>query len=164
MITRSLLVALLLPLAAPQAQSSATSQECAPVVADTARFGSAPVFAPCEVQTPAKLKRAIKPMVEFPNRVSCLIAELEFVVDETGAPIRATAVVLNATTAAYGEAVLTRVGQWRYAPAMRDGRPVRTLVVGRLAMQDESRVAFVVGRPGEPAPSRAPAATRTACQ
>ncbi|MCE9602974.1 MAG: energy transducer TonB [Gemmatimonadetes bacterium] len=156
--TLLLLAALSAPTLSLPAQSSGAATSCSPLAPDTARFGGAPVYAACEIQTPAKLKRNSKPRVEFPNGVRCLIAELEFVVDETGAPVPATAIVLMATTPAFGDAVRQRLGQWRYAPATRDGVPVRQLVVGRLAMQDESRVPFVVGRPGEPAPSRAPAA------
>ena len=155
MTSRSLLVVLLLPLASATGQSAAASGDCAPVAIDTARFGSAPVYAACQVQSAAKLKRTSEPSIKFPDGVRCQVAELEFVVDETGTPVLATAVILNSTTLAYAAAVLQRLGEWRYAPAERDGAPVRQLVVDRLAMKD-GRVPFVVRRPGEPPPRPAP--------
>ena len=152
MTSRSLLVALLLPLASAPAQSAVASANCAPIAIDSVRFGSAPVYAACQVQLPAKLKRTSKPSVVFPNGVRCLVAELEFVVDETGTPVPATAVVLSATNATYGASVLQRLSQWRYAPAERAGVPVRQLVVDRLAIRDE-RVPFAAR---ETATSREP--------
>ena len=165
MTSRSLLVALLLPLASAPAQSTVAPGDCAPIAIDTARFGSAPVYAACQVQSPAKLKRASEPSVKFPDGVQCLVAELEFVVDEMGAPVRTTAVILNATTLPYAAAVLDRLSEWRYAPAERNGAPVRQLVVGRLAMKDGGRrVPFVARRPGEPAPSLPPEPPAPPCK
>lgn len=159
MTSRFLLAALLVPLvplASAHAQSAVAAGDCAPVAIDSARFGTAPVYAACEVQSPAKLKRKSEPKVEFSEGLRCLIAELEFVVDETGTPVTATALVLNATTSSYGLAVLQQLSQWRYAPAERAGVPVRQLVIGRLVMKDARRVPIVVRMPGEPTPNPAP--------
>ena len=165
MTSRSLLVALFLPITSAPAQSAVASGDCAPLAIDTARFGGAPVYAACQVHSPAKLKRTSEPSVKFPDGVRCLVAELEFVVDETGAPVLATAVILNATTLPYAAAVLQRLSEWRYAPAERDGAPVRQLVVGRLAMKDGGRrVPFVVRAPGEPAPSLPPLPPEPPCK
>jgi hypothetical protein len=150
-----LLIALAFPLEVLRTQESLPTQGCAPVVADSARFGSAPVFAECEVERPATLRRSPKPRAPFPSGVRCLIAELEFVVDERGAPIASTAALLNATTPDFGAAALRSLGRWDYVPAQQKGVPVRQLVVGRIAFKD-ARLPFVILEPGERPPPRTP--------
>ena len=156
---RALLLLLLgLPLASAQAQEASNPPACEPVEVDTVRFGTEPVFALCEVDRAATLRRAPRPVgATFPDGVRCMIAEFEFVVNAGGTPVIATARLLSATTPEFGAAVSRTIERWQYAPAQRQGGPVRQVVVGRFALQDQRRP-FVVQQPGEPPPRPAPEA------
>lgn len=159
MAVRALLFVLALPLVSMRAQEGAPSAGCEPIASDSARFGSEPVFAACEVDRAARLQRAARVSgPHFPAGVRCLVAEFEFVVDTRGTPVLSTARLLSASTPEFGATVRNSLPRWRYAPAQRDGQPVRQLVVGRLALKDE-RVPFTVVRPGERPPPSAPAST-----
>ncbi len=156
MTPRSVLLALLLPLGAITAQAEPTSDVCAPIATDSARFGTAPVFAPCAVDVPARLRRTARPVgAVFPDGIRCLIAELEFVVDQAGTPVLQSARVLSTSTPAFADAVLRSLERWRYDAAREQGVAVRQLVRGRIAHQDDRRP-FVVLQPGERPPTPAP--------
>ncbi len=150
---RLLLLLLSLPLVSLHAQDPSAPAACDPIASDSARFGTTPVFATCEVDRAARLQRS--PQVSgatFPEGVVCMIAEFEFVVDERGSPIVTSAKLLFASTPEFGAAVRNGLSRWRYAPAQRQGTPVRQLVVGRLAQQElrERRVPFTVVTSGLP--------------
>jgi hypothetical protein len=154
MTLRSVLLGLLLPWGALAAQAVPPADVCAPIAPDSARFGPTPVFAPCAVDVPARLRRTARPVgAYFPDGVRCLIAELEFLVDERGTPVVRSARVLSTSTPAFADAVLRSLERWRYDAAQRQGVPVRQLVRGRIAHEDE-RLPFVVLQPGEHPPAR----------
>jgi len=145
MTIRVLLMMLALPLASMRAHEPAPPTACEPVASDSARFGTAPVFAACEVDRAARPRG--QPQVSgavFPAGVTCLIAEFEFVVDERGTPVVESAELRFASTPEFGAAVRNVLSRWRYAPAQRQGAAVRQLVVGRFTQQEltERRVPF----------------------
>lgn len=155
MTLRVLFMLLSLPLVSLQAQAPSSPAACEPIASDSARFGTTPVFAACEVDRAARLQRS--PQVSgaiFPEGVVCMIAEFEFVVDERGSPIVTSAKLLFASTPEFGAAVRNGLSRWRYAPAQRQGTPVRQLVVGRHTQQElresERRVPFTVVTSGLP--------------
>lgn len=164
MTARLLLMVLCLPLVSVQAQEPSPSAACEPIASDSARFGSKPVFAACEVDRAARFQRSSRvSSTLFPDGVYCMIAEFEFVVDERGSPIATTARLLFASTPEFGAAVRNSLSRWRYASAQRQGTAVRQLVVGRLAQSEmrvtERRVPFTVVTvtgPGEPRPGPLP--------
>jgi hypothetical protein len=156
---------LALPVLSARAQETARPAGCAPVASDSARFGSEPTFAACEVDRAARLLRTARVSApHFPSGVDCLVAEFEFVVDARGTPVLATARLLAASTPEFGVAARSSLPRWRYAPALRGGQPVRQLVVGRLALRDDrrpfdDRVPFVDGRSSERPPPSPPGST-----
>jgi hypothetical protein len=161
MTIRVLLMVIALPLVSLRAQEPAPTTTCEPVASDSARFGTAPLYAACEVDRAARLRG--QPRVSgavFPEGVTCLIAELAFVVDERGTPVVASAELLFATTPEYGAAVRNLLSRVRYSPAQRQGAAVRQLVVGRFSQQEvtETRVPFTVVTvtPGAPMPAPPP--------
>lgn len=164
MTLRLLLLLLSLPLVALQAQEPSSPAGCDPIASDSARFGTTPVFAACEVDRAARFQRSSRvSSTLFPDGVYCMIAELEFVVDERGTPIATTAKLLFASTPEFGAAVRNSLSRWRYAPAQRQGTAVRQLVIGRLAQSEmgvtERKVPFTVVTvtgPGEPRPGPLP--------
>lgn len=119
-----------------QGQTSADSTPCVAQLADSGRFGTVPVFNACGVDRPAKLRRTPRLRLNFRTDLSCLVAEMEFAIDEQGVPIAATAVVLTASTTDYGALALASLPNWQYTPAMQGGHPVRQVVVGRIATEN----------------------------
>ena len=53
---------------------------------------------------------------------------VQFVVDATGRPLAETASIAHARDARFAEAVLAALPQWRYAPAVVNGCPIKLLV------------------------------------
>ena len=53
--------------------------------------------------------------------------ELSFIVDEKGLPTHITTV--EKTDPALAETLVSAVGQWKFSPALRDGKPVATKVL-----------------------------------
>jgi hypothetical protein len=138
-------------LVAPDAldAQSAPAPSCGALPADTARLGPKPVYPECGVDRPAEVRRKPRLSAEFPSGTRCLSAEMEFVVDERGRPITSSAVLLNATTPAFGTLALRNLARWDFKPATRGGAPVRQLVVARITSEDD-RAPFVIPEPGRP--------------
>jgi hypothetical protein len=83
---------------------------------------------------------------------SCYSADLEFVVDSTGAPEIAHARIARANNPQYGDALLATLPTWKYEPARIQGRPVRQLVI-----EHRSLVAATFAVPmGSAPPTRPP--------
>ena len=78
---------------------------------------------------PPKLIKSVRPELSPWLRLARPRGEIrvQFAVDETGTVRGAT--VVQSTNPALNEATLTAVQQWRYQPALRQGKPVRTTVV-----------------------------------
>jgi hypothetical protein len=112
------------------------------------------VYRDCAVDRRARLVRhgdlsSYRP----PSNVSCLKAELEFVVDADGRPEVVTAKVISASEPAFGEALLESLPGWRYAPAQKAGVAVRQIVRERQAI---AKVAVAVSSGGASRPTPLP--------
>lgn len=66
---------------------------------------------------------------------ACYTAEWEFVVGENGEPEAESQRLLHASDDQFAEAVHAMIGQLRYQPAVRDGNPVRQIVIRRESAQ-----------------------------
>ncbi len=89
-----------------------------------------------------------RPSVPVNN--ACSSVELEFVVSAAGNPESRTAKILRTNDAGYAAAVIGVLGSWRYAPAQRDGVPVRQIVMLKSTMQTLIVVAPAGTRPQMP--------------
>ncbi len=121
---------------------------------DSAFLAVGPVHRACEVARPASLQYGgTRPnyMFETPPATSCIVTELEFVVDTLGVPEVLTAKVLRADHPELARAIVATLATWRYRPARDGGRPVRQIVRTRRS------IAVLISRPGVPGPPpRAP--------
>lgn len=138
---------------------STHQQGCALEPGDTLYLRDGPVYRECAVEQRATaVDRSAHP--EFnrssppPGGQACYTAEVEFVVDEQGAPEVETATVLRTNNREYAQAVVTAIARWRYSPALLHGSPVRQIV----REQQKMTVAVVAVRAGDVPrpPARAP--------
>ncbi len=149
-----------------KAQSSTKSRACEPSLVDSSRYTVSPLYRNCDVDVPAKLKHQPEPPYDFPPGVGCATTELTFVVDTTGKWIPGTQAVEFADDDEYAKVLIKSLSDWRYQPAILNGKPVAQLVYVKFARQN-GRVPFSVGRlkPGDVvAPSsRTPSVKPTVC-
>ena len=107
--------------------TQAGKQKCAPVEAPFTQYG--PVFPKCAVDREARIVN--RPAFGDGFRPSpyqtCYRAIIDVVIDEDGDPLMESAQVVRATNTDFANAVLKALGQARYSPAMKDGKPVRQL-------------------------------------
>ena len=68
-------------------------------------------------------------------RDACYIAQIEFVVDETGTPDVENAKVLHTNNPEYASAALQALSRWRYRPALRNGVAVRQITTEKFGMR-----------------------------
>lgn len=110
------------------------------------------VYQECAVSTGAR-QVSTPPRLDYtPNVVrSCLSAVIEFVVDSSGMPRPETAKIVRTNDMGFANAHLSKLSQYKYAPAKKDGLPVAQLV-----RMEQKAVAFVVSSTS-PRPSRAAA-------
>lgn len=97
---------------------------------DSVFAGPRPVFRECAVQRVAQLASNESHPNFRPSspRNTCFFADLEFVVDSAGRPETATARVLRANDDKFGEAIVATLPEWKFDPALREGKPVRQIV------------------------------------
>jgi hypothetical protein len=119
-------------LACAHSRAPRTTSSCALAATDSVYLAGGPVYRPCAVDRAARLRTRnvridFQPTPPLPT-ASCYSVQLEFVVAATGVPELETARLVRANNAAYGDAVLASLGQWRYEPARKDGVPVRQIV------------------------------------
>jgi hypothetical protein len=131
---------------------------CSLAPGDTVYLRGGVIYRECAVDKRARVIdhsarpdfRASSPL---PGGQACYRADVEFVVDATGAPEPETARVLRTNNPTYGEAVLRALALWRYQPALLNGMPVRQIVQEKSAMG----VAVVVVPAGQvPRPPQRP--------
>jgi hypothetical protein len=132
--------------------------DCTLSAADSAHASVAPVYRDCAVDTPAKA--IIAPLnfspatgVRTAPGVTCYRAEVRFVVGVDGRPEAGTVQLVRTNLSSLGHSLLQSVPGWQYAPAVRDGVPVRQIV------QESRAVASVVTvtTSGSGSPPRPPA-------
>ena len=109
------------------AARSAKPSTCDPLPAEFALAGQM-VYRACDVDRHARPVAPLPRLAYTPAPGQrCGWAEIDVVVDSTGRPVQETARIVRATDASFGLAVLGSIANWRYAPAMKDGRPVAQL-------------------------------------
>lgn len=121
--------------AVAQAGEPAASQRCVPANVDPSFAAFGTVLRNCDVDRPARV--TVQPRFDYTEVTAmtasrrpvtqCHSAVLEFVVDESGNPIVASARVVRSTSAEVASAVKRMLPGLRYEPALKDGRPVRQL-------------------------------------
>jgi len=124
------LIGVALALAACTISPSRTgsARPCVLAAADTARWGAQAVYPECAVDQPARLMNPDEPVAYQPPYLSCITVRLRFVVDALGRPDTTSAYIVSASTPAFGTAVLASLPHWRFAPALRRGKPVRAVL------------------------------------
>jgi len=89
-----------------------------------------PVYRDCGVDERARIMS--KTNIEFRPQgranENCFRTSVEFVVDENGHVVPETMRFVRRTDAAFQEAVIRAIPNWKYLPARRAGAPVRQLV------------------------------------
>ena len=130
------------PEVAPAGSADASVQEgtgrrrgCATI--DSVMLAYAPVYAECEVERRARLKRPL--IVNFtPQRgdpVRCFRTVFDIVIDAAGDPIKESIKINRNTSSAFHEAVLSALLSASYTPAEKDGAAVKQIVRIDQAMQ-----------------------------
>jgi hypothetical protein len=106
---------------------SATS--CGLKSADSVFVSRGPVYRACAVERQVQVISKHQPDFQPDRSVAqtCYSAEIEFVVDTTGAPELGEARVLHANNPNFADAALRALATWRYRPALLHGVPVRQL-------------------------------------
>jgi hypothetical protein len=121
---------------------------------DPAWMAAGPVYRDCEVDRKAEL-RGSEPRLPYTPPVTgsssgrCYSAELEFVVDTAGVPELSTVRARPANDRDVEEAMRAVLPMRRYQPALLQERPVRQIVVYRVAL-GVIRVVSASGRPVMP--------------
>lgn len=96
---------------------------------DSVFVSRGPVYRACAVERQVQALTKHRPDFQ-PDRSmaqTCYSAEIEFVVDTTGAPELGHARVLHANDPNFADAAMRALATWRYSPALLHGVPVRQL-------------------------------------
>jgi hypothetical protein len=123
-------------------------------------MAAGPVFRDCEVDRKAEL-RGSEPRLPYTPPATgsssgrCYSAELEFVVSAAGEPELSTVRARPANDPDMEQAMRSLLPMRRYQPALLEGRPVRQLVVYRVAL-GVIRVVSASGRVAPITPRRPP--------
>ena len=123
-----------------------------------------PAYRDCEVDRAAELKTTnvrpdFNPAGSQLSNGRCFRAEVQFIVDSTGAPELATVRTRSSNSPDMETAVRGVVPMLRYQPALLDKAPVRQIVV----YKSEFSVSVVVAPAGSPPPSRSSMRPPTGC-
>ena len=130
----------------------AESPACGLRSSDSVFTRAGPAYRACAVERPAERISRVAPEIVRINPRECYSAQLEFVVGPDGVPEAETARMLTSSSGEYSRAVLAALPQWKYAPALRNGEPVRQIVTEQeKGIQVQGMVAGArVVRPGPP--------------
>jgi len=139
-----------------QAQMPVPDRPCSVPVLDTLIYGAGQYYRDCDVDQAAKQKKTPSPSFSFNQDPVCVIAELEFGVDENGRPVDSTARVLSTNSKKFSEASLRGLRYWQYAPAMKGGIAVRQVVRARVAKQSDKLIFTRTEEPAILRPAREP--------
>lgn len=137
---------------------SAPGDGCALSSADSAYLAGGAVYRDCAVDREASLdRRSVQLEMQAVNpsqSVRCMSADVELVVGIDGRPEPGTGRLVRTSYPAFGEAVLRSLAAWQYAPAEKDGRPVRQIVQERQMVA--VRITAVRGGQAPPTPPSPP--------
>ena len=125
---------LLLGLGAGSASAQAPPRPCSVTVVQSSYEQHGPAYRDCDVDQPARLRRDRAPAFVFPTDERCATAELVFVVDTTGVPDSATAVIVETDAPDFARLLVQTLASWRYRPAQLHGVLVRQVVRERRIM------------------------------
>lgn len=113
---------------APRRSSSRDDPNC-PSQIDSAYLRRGPVYRGCDLKDRARLREtAVRPDYQPSRGEGCLNAEFEFVVGRDGTPEAETARLVRTNNSRFAESLRQLIPTLRYAPAKRDGDPVRQIV------------------------------------
>lgn len=151
---------LLLGLGAARASAQTAPRPCTVDAVDTTFTRTGPAYRDCDVDQPARLRRDSRPTYVFPLDSRCVTAELVFVVDTTGIPDSATAVIVETDAPDYAQLLAGSLPAWRYRAAQLNGVAVRQVVRERRILavgRADGRVPFVITGLSESGASARPA-------
>jgi hypothetical protein len=120
----------------PSSADAQRPRRCSGSIPDSATFLAEPVYRDCEVDRAAR-RRGGEPRLSMTSvataglREGCYFAELEFIIDTTGAIETASVKVTRSEMRELLEATRESMNQLRFEPAMKDGKPVRQVGVYR---------------------------------
>lgn len=120
------------------AQAPSGSRSCAPAELLPIWTSRGPVFRSCDVDQPATtdyLRYTFNP----PRSDQCYNATIAFVVDAEGAVEPGSSHVLYTSHSVFSQAMLNSIRSLTFRPALKDGRPVRQVVVREFAVSGSSR-------------------------
>ncbi len=146
--------ALLLTCAAivPRTAAAQSTAPCSVESIDPVHLERGPVFRDCDVQQRASKGREPRLDFEFPQGLTCAVAEIEFVIDTAGIPdTSAAVVVVDANSPEFVTFLRGKLGAYRFKAAVREGQPVRQVYRLRVVKQQEKlpfTVTSVQGRNG----------------
>jgi hypothetical protein len=162
---RALLTLLVLTLPACASRSGgAASRRCVPDSVDPSYAPFGPVYTACEVDRAARRQPtsglSAAERAEMMDAISrpgasgdrCASAEVEFVVNEEGRVITASARVIRSTDPSYAQSVMRGLPYLRFTPATKAGQPVRQVARHAPAVG----ATLVVVRSGSAPPARVP--------
>ncbi len=111
--------------------SAPAPRACQRYDVDPSWTSRAPVYQSCDVDVPAQIVSETR----IDRRsLGCedYSATVRFVIDATGAPEPSTITAVEYTSAAFGDALVDAVRQWRFRPAQKGGMAVRQVTQVRL--------------------------------
>ena len=140
------IVVLLVASVPSEAAAQRGEKKCTPEVVEAAHTMNGEVFRDCDVTKRASIKA--EPRVEARyGELSCVVAEVEFVVDSTGrADTSLVMVIVDANSQDFARALLQHVRRIEFKPAIKDGVAVRQVM--RLRRGFETKKSFVIGGVG----------------
>jgi hypothetical protein len=130
---------------------SSSATDCLPTQTDSVYLSGGPVYRDCAVDRKARLLESsvhvnYQPTIRQPaGSVQCYYAEIHLVADASGRPELETARLGRTNEPNWGQAVLASVQNWRFEPALKNGEPVRQIVLERRV----TALAVTVVRAGE---------------
>ncbi len=104
---------------------------CAGYTIERGWLRQGPVYAPCDVDDPVSAIHRV-PTGYVPLECANVSATVVLVVDTTGTPEPRTVKALRSNSKDFARAAVNALRQWRYRPAIKDGRKVRQVTEQRL--------------------------------
>ncbi|MCC6242961.1 MAG: hypothetical protein IT353_08975 [Gemmatimonadaceae bacterium] len=149
---RTITCVLLSLLVAPTLSAQRSEKKCRDTPVDSTN-PAAPIYRDCHTDRAAKplgtsTRLSWDPSPSEVRLGACYSANFEFVVDTTGVPEAESIRAGKSTNAGFARATLERIPSLRYAPAQRDGQPVRQLI--------EYRERATIGRAVSTSPTSRP--------
>jgi hypothetical protein len=131
----------------PMRRAAAQSASCESRPADSVFAVNGPVFRECGVSVKAKLLTTdLKPEFTPPSGPGCWRVQYEFVVNAAGLVDPTTARLVKTNSKRLGEAYRAMLSQYRFEPAILEGKPVAQIVEMGLEVAPDGKVPFTIGK------------------